>query len=473
MRSVTDALQSLFEASQRELEIAQHRAQVMPEILAQGIASLPNELLARILEVVTEITDVNERVAEAVALSHVSKRFRNVALTLPALWNVVSTNDAINVNTMCLSRTTAPGLNIRLEMEEEDQFGEEQSAPILEWFPAVLEHASHWSTFSYDSTGILNDINVLNWLRDSCADLRLPSLHSLHIKRSNASPIESVSHFYSSWTMPMLLELIAANFIPCAMNYATLSICKISLSFDQQWDLRTLLQFLSSLTSLKELWLDLAGEPFSNMDGIVSFPLVYTAPIEKLTVSLFGVDPWFTSHLLRRLLRPSLSTLIMQLTSSSYGQVPRANTDLSSTLGACLHEVSAVNVRSLELIASRFAVYGGSNGTILSLLFDKFPSLKHLAVKIHAAEDRDLLRPYLTPRRRSTGPVIPGLHSLRFEDCSSINGIAVSDLLRMMKRNKEWRKFAKLEVIRCGAFQRSNILEILSMVPKDRIIWKD
>lgn len=78
-------LQSLCSALQED--IASLEVVVIPASRALGVASLPPETLQVIFHHAAESTDNQERHRTAMILAQVSRRFRQVAVSTPALWN--------------------------------------------------------------------------------------------------------------------------------------------------------------------------------------------------------------------------------------------------------------------------------------------------------------------------------------------------------------------------------------------------
>jgi hypothetical protein len=80
---IESALGTLQEATSREILSLQRRVSVIPQTLEVGLASLPNEILARIFELARpeEFEMGNPELLDRlpITLSHVCRRFRKAA----------------------------------------------------------------------------------------------------------------------------------------------------------------------------------------------------------------------------------------------------------------------------------------------------------------------------------------------------------------------------------------------------------
>ncbi|KLO15430.1 hypothetical protein SCHPADRAFT_927230 [Schizopora paradoxa] len=124
-----------------DLSVEQLSQSTEGAVLTAGIASLPDELLARILEFCVEGHHVRMGIElfeeSSVVLAGVCRRFRNIALRLPALWEVVSHDYCPDHILMLKERCPNPRVYVHFtdELEERAQVSEyiEKLHPNDKW----------------------------------------------------------------------------------------------------------------------------------------------------------------------------------------------------------------------------------------------------------------------------------------------------------------------------------------------------
>ncbi|KAL5494676.1 hypothetical protein ACEPAI_137 [Sanghuangporus weigelae] len=165
---------------------------------------LPDDVLARIFELCVEGNqdDRAATMSPEVVLSHVSTRFRSVALSLPSLWSKLSSKMSKRCLQRNLKRSGVVALYVTIS-------GHAMSKRLALFIRNVKRECSRWKSFKFHLDDVkAMDSGFLEQLRISLGDLQLPNLElfelSHNCRSGNTDAVTNIDSFniYRSWSMP-------------------------------------------------------------------------------------------------------------------------------------------------------------------------------------------------------------------------------------------------------------------------------
>lgn len=229
--------------------------QSTPHILhSKSLASLPDELLATILEYRIETCKIRWRHYLIQTLSLVCQRFRRIVLQSPRSWSYIDNNDNMSYARACLDRSGSVGLSVSFSIMS-------YSNP-LRFLDAIVPHSARWENLSitfieqhpYTRTSAFCRSKLLQ-------NLHLPSLRSLCLMASPGNVESDIYHFYESWDMPNLRQLemnkVPRRFIAPTVTSVRYSLRNIGNTLYEDPDAFAQIQrlgpFLSAFPALVEL----------------------------------------------------------------------------------------------------------------------------------------------------------------------------------------------------------------------------
>lgn len=317
MKDMKSAFHTLYEATNKELEVLQHHMRVIPGTLARGIASLPDELLARVFELTRDLQSMGRRTISGRKLSHTCRRFRNIALKLPWLWRDVAFFQPQNEFEMCLSRSTAPCLSIKVDREDlaNASLEDPTRVPFLDRLKAVLAHSIRWTEFTYENGSATETPEVLQQMREACFGLNLPYLHTLSVSYYMGRKLSGhhVPEFYASWNMPQLRHFEVYGFVPAPLPIVSLSSCDISFDIHSDADMHCFMAFLASVPSIKHLSFTFSASSTVHTEDLITHPTLELPLLETLAIHCYTIGEPLTVHLFTILQFPRLSKLRLEL----------------------------------------------------------------------------------------------------------------------------------------------------------------
>ncbi len=231
LKSLSDILIELASAIKTESEAAQMNLEAVKNMC--GLASLPNELLARIFECAVngDATLTNpKRWKAAVTLSHVCRCFRETALSCPHIWTSISRSDAMAAS--CLSRSK----DLPVEVELNVGFGSSEDPHELRFeqvLSEVLSHSNRWRRLDVQFLSISGDDNAVNRMPLSGSDIHqafrevdAPSLDSLRIMNDpHGNSLYGSYADFVHWNAPNLRCVTSVHYVPFGLeNISTLDI---------------------------------------------------------------------------------------------------------------------------------------------------------------------------------------------------------------------------------------------------------
>ncbi|KLO05761.1 hypothetical protein SCHPADRAFT_1002716 [Schizopora paradoxa] len=261
----------------------------------------PDEIFALIFEFAG-----CEDLRSAINISGVCRRFRNIALSIPRLWNHIHLRgDRIGEATAQAERskshTLGLSLAIRIPSRPEDVYGRSSSADyrfILLDF--VRTHALRVTSLEINLDYFESGADV-QWSKYST--LSFPFLISLKLSMERGYTIQDpddidgvpqYDHWreYRTWDFPVLRTLHSVNFLP-EISAGTLSkiktfILEVEVDSDDchmEWTLPGLVRYVSQMPSIEDLTissLDMLNEhfPAANVDPLIM------ASLRRLSVNV-------------------------------------------------------------------------------------------------------------------------------------------------------------------------------------------
>ncbi|KLO10202.1 hypothetical protein SCHPADRAFT_907085, partial [Schizopora paradoxa] len=316
--SVEDLLRRMLVSA--SVAVKELKAKFSVMVNQREFQSLSDDILSIVFETAYEtLPDDKLKVKFVKNLLLVSRRFRNIVIGLPVLWsNISSATLRLKDAELFASRVTSPIISFSIyggarykqkadkEAEESRIFGMYQlAASISSRIRSFQIHVSQ------------NDRNVLKKFAESCPIVSLPALEELTLD-SSRYPTRGTVKFCCKWTMPLLRKLNVVECLPelPAEILSRVSICSFVLNKDaskeeELWDSSDIIEFLLSLTAVKELRVNVrlpSGYPK---------PIPEMVSVERLTLVLqdYEVDVTMDDYLLDFIVFPSITSFSLELGS--------------------------------------------------------------------------------------------------------------------------------------------------------------
>ncbi|KLO14977.1 hypothetical protein SCHPADRAFT_996213 [Schizopora paradoxa] len=231
-------LDNLTSSLSENITRAKHRIQrITPDFLGRGLASLPDDILAMIIELAAE--PLERSTMRGQDLAKVSQRFRAIALRLPRIWCAVSSKTHSPEQALLyLERSRNMGVHVSIE----ELYSPYRSRNLLQ---ALIPLASQWRSFTY--TGYHPPTDPFG-VTEHRIPLQLPLMEHLSVKTD-------IDHVYKEYSMPNLRSATFEHMIPIPFS-STLTQFAVklhSLVDDNLWDIDGLRRFLRSTPLLVEL----------------------------------------------------------------------------------------------------------------------------------------------------------------------------------------------------------------------------
>lgn len=416
--------------------------------ISGGVEALPVELLMTIVEEAYRSTTVGRREPLAVNLSHVSKRFRGISLSLPEVWTELNAGRHTLVLRKFLSRSGDADFTLCCDT----LLGLVAAAPVIMPQQSRLTGLRVFSELD----GTHDEIQAR--VVAGCRDMELTALDTLCIHYADSRPLELKMRedfsnpvlFYTSWSLPMLRHLKAENVFPVPMLGSNLTsftfIVDIDPRYDDEgWNLAGFSQALVNMPHCKALTLEYLRPGGIGSSGFS--PDVVLPALETLTIKSSSIidDIGLSTG---RLCMPRLARIDLDL---------RIRSHQGDSLSAMLQAVATHsnqnfrNLRELRIVASPLDPSLPAKGvarldSLASSMHDistRFPDLQHLSIKVaglymvdpdfhRSAWEANAFRALTTLRLEDCGP-----HSIRFL-VRLIHGLSLN--LRRI-HIKDWRGF--------------------------------
>ncbi|KAH8107516.1 hypothetical protein DFH11DRAFT_1549449 [Phellopilus nigrolimitatus] len=391
----------------------------------------------------------------SVSLSHVSRRFRTVALSLPRLWSHVSDIQGLEEIQTFLMRSKKTGLSIELGHCLKPEGG--GYLTFTDFLQNVADHSGRWRelTLSFPLWGADAFDNAL---------AHCPCLHSLRFLSvgfsTNDEAVdlwdldEIIQELFGAWHTPNIVEL-QARVIPNESFGTTLRKCKFDLDEDVVPEIYRLPLFLDQ-KRLTHLHISFRGF-FEDDLEVAPFRLPC---LLYLTFEISESCPDIIAGLMKKLISPRLSSLSLEILDDV--QVNDGQIWLETLLGReCLVSLQKF---SIVMDVSEEAI-----GTIsFHALLEGLPNIRHLSIEASNQSlifsERSELGSYDLPHLH-----LPHLRTLCLKNCRHLEESALKGLFDIGGFADKWKHFKRLEIADCPLLTRRGVS---SIVPPRKISWK-
>ncbi|TDL17452.1 hypothetical protein BD410DRAFT_548776 [Rickenella mellea] len=264
LKSSRDALRVILQVANDENHIL--RKKYLPLTLQRGIQSLPDDILRNTFEIGYETYD-NEYWDHTfpVALSHVNRRFRSIALSTPRIWTNLSNRIPSTQLETFISRSKAAELSIILDLVDPFEYKPCSPETLIE----ITEgHSDRWSSFTYKCSVLdeePEDVVQYGYTHPAlsqCRHLTLRRLRSLSCRKygfDEEYDTSSPEAIFATWALPEFVRFDGLNALVRGSSIGKNVIC-CKLQFDREvsWDFRTLLHRLESWSHLESVSFDVS-----------------------------------------------------------------------------------------------------------------------------------------------------------------------------------------------------------------------
>lgn len=430
-------------------------------MLAAGFASLPDELLARIFELYAEnhkiYAGTEEGKDSSTTLASVCQRFRNIALRLPALWEIVAQGYSPEHKLMRKSRSHNPRVFVHFldELEEAGQISEyiEELHPNNQWQELDI-------CYNNVEEGQITFEGIHSNVRSPFESLRSLSItnHGFRDDHDNeqAAPptqlTESSNQILGAWSFPVLTSLELFSIIPRRLLCPNLK--SLRLDFNRianttfKWDFSSLKELLSSLGSLSSLYIS-----FYAVDSLTSDIGTRRAVLPNLRyfwIDIHGkTDPGVLSMFIGAIDMPLLTKFEVGMSgeSSDNPQPARWLHALfpSTSPQRTYPSVQEFHIRS-EITGPRLPY---------STMFSALPKMQKLSLSLPGFKGPNLK----DCRRRHN--CLKELRQLQLRDCNSFNEHDIIPFFEQAEMYGELQKFELVEVENGRCWVKDGNLESL------------
>ncbi len=440
LKLAADGFHRIQDCISRQVEACD--TQVRALRLRGGLSSLPDEILAIVLEYATTTPfDIYEEgnsailfTRAAITLSHICQRFRFLMVRISSLWSRIFNGMKYRLVSALCVRMTMPTAEIILEETKlRSRTNPEKFlrtvAPRSELWRRFV-HGQINSSFSTDGTSEAS--KELKMLARVTNHLHAPFLaelvicHKAHIlPESHNQDVHDSFHYYSTWFAPRLRSLTMCNLVPVPFaGSTTLTYFKCGLEYfgtnrgRADLDFSGLIQFLLSCPVLKSFslksfcltWPETVASSLGNP--------VKLASIDTLDFGFSSCESSLIRAFLDAARFPNVITMKLNIMTGSI-------TEPADVLCAVLPDSIAfphLNRLHLRIHAGRTGKLPAiGTPTVWSPFFNQ-SNIQHLTIF------EDFFMGALPD-----GPFLPVLRSLTFNNCSFLERHWVTQLLGRLK----------------------------------------
>ncbi|TDL19585.1 hypothetical protein BD410DRAFT_433110 [Rickenella mellea] len=233
-------------------------------------------------------TNRYRRNQQAINLSHVCRRFRNVALQTAALWTHLDTHRPLSETKEFLSRSGSSPLTIECSAGARTEL-------FPEFLAHIFPHSSRWSEVVELYMNIIDKDTREHGLAYYGPNLSLPNLASIRHTHIQDDPHEWKWEpwFYTPWSLPSLRSYTAVNVLPKAV-FLWDGLTRCSLSWERTWpeydcndiDLRSIIHAREGIMALQHLSLSFDDIPFRSRP--VDLPRATLLRVETVVFEVKG-----------------------------------------------------------------------------------------------------------------------------------------------------------------------------------------
>ncbi|KLO19953.1 hypothetical protein SCHPADRAFT_935065 [Schizopora paradoxa] len=449
----------------------------------RGLESLPYEVLAIILEQAADLKSEDPK--SPLRLSHVSRRFRSVMLSLPKAWCAISSDmDSEWVDTV-LARSRSSGMQV--QFKGVNDFGD-----AIHSLAHTLPFSDRWRSFALHAAfrPDLDAVSQFSDFRKRCLDLKLPRLVHAEFHFDDNHPISIEArhpdiHLFTTWDAPNLRSLTMTNSIPNLFNSPNLT--KFTMRFEclttfAQRNLRPFFAFLAGNPQLKELALHFS----CYFPAILQTPRLVHTTIESLSIEVeYAEFEWIPQRaailaILTSMSLPKLTALDVNATfeggksTSDYWddeddisedddglEVSDMLFDMLPLPGLC----PAIKRCSLRVLGYELTHPELSLHRVLHAM----PNLEHLRIDTNLDLESSMCTCPVASASPSEMLVWPKIRTLELNHCEDVIIDWVEDFVSWLQRAPgAWERFEMLTVRACAELQKAELLEF---IPKEKLTW--
>lgn len=412
-----------------------------------GFQSLPDELLSAIM---LDVFSSGERgISDSIRMSHVSTRFRNIAIGHPSIWTDVNV-DSYGPGTICLTemqlrRSGSMPLDVDLAVPD-------WSAPCSTVLGTILQHSYRFRSLSiclYESAEVP--------CAALCSALRLPVLSSLFV-------VAHSSRFsVASWCLSSLTYMELDGNVPDTMPDVRLrSFAYVFPRIVEEQDAVRLLAFIRNQPCLEGLRLE-SSEDGSFGDITMPPDAIELPELESLVIRTGSASVSTPGDLISRFILPKLRKLVVTFHLDGIGG------DLAAIFRSCFVSGRWAHVAHLDIQVAIRGVFSFTvpDESFMDVICSTFPGARFLALSAKQFDERDILF-CASPYQR-----FPPLEVFML-DCKIYSGEAV---LRVLEDARPYRKEFNVQDIRLYLplrWQNSGLTQRLlrsEVLMNDNIRW--
>lgn len=222
---------------------------LLPLAFGKGVANLSDDILSLIFEsVYTLYAKDEENNYPHLNLSLVCRRFRDIVLNNPRLWNFISRNLEMNTVSLFLEKSkAAAGLELELKLCDESYLEE---PGLLRPLLMTLPYCGKWQHLSL-IIGRVEQDKITKDILESLTFVHPDRLLSLSIQYV-CDEQHPLRHFYKSWDLSKLRSFRIVNVVP--EPFPAPHLTSFTACFeDNNFDAGNLLRFLSANPALEAI----------------------------------------------------------------------------------------------------------------------------------------------------------------------------------------------------------------------------
>ncbi|TDL16924.1 hypothetical protein BD410DRAFT_886411 [Rickenella mellea] len=431
LRSCKEALDCV--RTHLERRIISVQKECVPLAFEDGVKRLPDEILMCIFELGHQATSSTKFSFD---VSHVCRRFRDVALATPQLWARLHGN----------SRSAMP---MRQELVEllKSRFKQEDVEAIISI--RSLSHFNHY----YHERCVIDMASEYNhrWsylqidggIPTSPLFPTMPTLSRLsriqHTKRNN----EMSTYPYEKWDLPKLFHFTGINVLPVFPMGSSIAVLELTLNLSS-FTHHTGTRLVRTLLSLPRLYsLSLGFQSTAHVETAFSD---VTIPVRLLKVPFKdSTDVSWATSFFSPISFPNLAQLEVVLE-----EVWPADDFMDLVLSRRFMMFS--HVHTLRLTTSHKLRHG-----LLQQVFNYVPSVRDLFV--------DTPCTVLLPRGSapsSNAPCWPPLQTLCIKHSTTLSDRQMEDIVDKIRLDGNWEQFKSFEVVACAGLSEGFLFYIAS-----------
>ncbi|KIM81551.1 hypothetical protein PILCRDRAFT_496319 [Piloderma croceum F 1598] len=273
--------------------------------LASSVYSLPTEILEQIFSVARPSSPF-QRKGYAVIISHVTRRWRHVALGVARLWTDIyiwlGARDACLIS--YLERSSNHLLDVKIDLNANYRDT---------WLGALRPQLAIISSQIARSRSLIVDVthnNRLHYVLLHLYGLEVQRLEALDIRFRGASYHDREMYILSGGA-PVLSSLAVRGISGLSCTPPLAAVTRLHLGTTRpKLDLGQLYQVLTSMPSLKTLFL--AADGVSFWEPETSQPFIHIPTLTSLTITYPACHREYNSRLYKQLVTPNLESLAIE-----------------------------------------------------------------------------------------------------------------------------------------------------------------